>query len=44
MLDMTTETAFLKLAWLLSNKKDPKKLMGTDLKGEINLRIGDEFL
>ena len=42
--DMTTETAFLKLAWLLSNKKYTKKLMTTDLKGEINSRIGDEFL
>ena len=41
--DMTPETAFIKLAWLLSNKKDPK-LMISNLKGEINERISDEFL
>jgi len=41
--DMTPETAFIKLAWLLSNKKDPK-LMLSNLKGEINERISNEFL
>ncbi len=41
--DLTPETAFIKLAWLLSNKKDPK-LMLSNLKGEINERISDEFL
>lgn len=41
--DMTPETAFIKLAWLLSNEKDTK-LMLSNLKGEINERISDEFL
>nr|MBA4404836.1 Glu-tRNA(Gln) amidotransferase GatDE subunit D [Nanoarchaeum sp.] len=41
--DMTSETAFIKLAWLLSNKKD-YKLISSNLKGEINERISDEFL
>jgi len=41
--DMTSETAFIKLAWLLSNKKDPK-LMLSNLRGEINERISEEFL
>ncbi|MBS3172041.1 Glu-tRNA(Gln) amidotransferase subunit GatD [Candidatus Woesearchaeota archaeon] len=41
--DMTSETAFVKLAWLLSNKKDVK-LISSNLKGEINERISDEFL
>lgn len=41
--DMTPETAFIKLAWLLSNKKDPK-LIESNLKHEINERISDEFL
>jgi glutamyl-tRNA(Gln) amidotransferase subunit D len=43
--DMTTETAFLKLAWLLSNnKKKARELIQKDLKGEINPRIKNEFL
>ncbi|MFH2028492.1 MAG: Glu-tRNA(Gln) amidotransferase subunit GatD [Nanoarchaeota archaeon] len=46
--DMLTETAFIKLAWLLGNYKDKeeiKKLTTTDLRGEINERIlTDEFL
>ncbi len=41
--DMTAETAFMKLAWLLSTKKDVK-LISENLKGEINNRISDEFL
>ncbi len=41
--DMTSETAFMKLAWLLSSKKDIS-LMTSNLKGEINERISDEFL
>jgi len=42
--DMTSETAFIKLAWLLSNKKNVKDLISENLRGEINLRIKEEFL
>ena len=46
--DMLTETAFIKLAWLLgnySNKEEIKKLITTNLRGEINPRImPDQFL
>jgi len=46
--DMLTETAFIKLAWLLGNYKDNeeiKRLIKTNLRGEINPRIEpDEFL
>ncbi|MAE42902.1 Glu-tRNA(Gln) amidotransferase GatDE subunit D [Candidatus Woesearchaeota archaeon] len=45
--DMLTETAFIKLAWLLGNfkKEEAKELMTKNLKGEINERLlGDEFL
>ncbi|MBW2999645.1 Glu-tRNA(Gln) amidotransferase subunit GatD [Candidatus Woesearchaeota archaeon] len=36
--DMTTETTFIKLAWLLSNysKKETKKLITENLRGEIS--------
>ncbi len=36
--DMTTETAFVKLAWLLGNykKEEAKKLITQNLRGEIN--------
>ena len=38
--DMTSETAFIKLAWLLKNrKKEVKELMTENLKGEINQRL-----
>ncbi len=39
--DMTTETTFIKLAWLLSNysKAETKKLILKNLRGEINERI-----
>jgi len=40
--DMLTETAFIKLAWLLGNyknKEEIKKLIVTNLRGEINPRI-----
>lgn len=39
--DMLTETAFIKLAWLLGNYKseEVKKLITENLKGEINSRI-----
>lgn len=47
-LDMTPETAFIKLAWLLSNYKkreDVEKFYGQNLRGEINARIEkDAFL
>jgi glutamyl-tRNA(Gln) amidotransferase subunit D len=44
-LDMTTETAYIKLAWLLSNYPGKvHKLYSTNLRGEINDRIGVEFL
>lgn len=43
--DMLPEVAYIKLAWLLSNyKKDVRKLMGRNLRGEINKRLKDEFL
>ncbi|MCK4521809.1 MAG: Glu-tRNA(Gln) amidotransferase subunit GatD [Nanoarchaeota archaeon] len=45
--DMLPETAFIKLAWLLGNykKEEVKKLIGENLKGEINPRIElDGFL
>lgn len=44
--DMTTETAFIKLAWLISNyPKQVKELITKNLRGEINDRIvSEEFL
>ena len=45
--DMLTDTAFVKLAWLLGNysKDKVKELIGKNLRGEINERIlTDEFL
>ncbi len=38
--DLTPETAFIKLAWLLSNHPaaEARKLYGTDLRGEISAR------
>ncbi|MFH1332096.1 MAG: Glu-tRNA(Gln) amidotransferase subunit GatD [archaeon] len=45
--DMTPETAFIKLAWLLSNypKAKVKELFVQDLRGEISKKISaDEFL
>ncbi|MEK6947995.1 MAG: Glu-tRNA(Gln) amidotransferase subunit GatD [Nanoarchaeota archaeon] len=48
LLDMTTETAFIKLAWLLSNYKDKetRELISKNLHGEINHRIEyqEEFI
>jgi len=44
---MLTETAFIKLAWLLGNykKEEAKKLITENLRGEINERVlKDEFL
>ena len=41
--DMTSETAFIKLAWLLSNKKNKvKELITKNLRGEINPRIKEK--
>ena len=42
--DMTAETAFIKLAWLLSNYPEDKvkELIITNLRGEINERIPPE--
>lgn len=38
--DMTTETAYIKLAWLLSNyPKKAKEMIGQDLVGEISKRL-----
>ena len=39
--DLLPETAFIKLAWLLGNykKEEAKKLLTTNLRGEINQRI-----
>ncbi|MBU4502969.1 MAG: hypothetical protein KKA79_10325, partial [Nanoarchaeota archaeon] len=45
--DMTPETTFIKLAWLLSNykKAEVKEMITKDLRGEISTKIsGDEFL
>jgi len=45
--DMLTETAFVKLSWLLANhkKQEVKELINKNLKGEINERLmKDEFL
>ncbi|MBS3151684.1 Glu-tRNA(Gln) amidotransferase subunit GatD [Candidatus Woesearchaeota archaeon] len=44
--DMTTETAFIKLAWLLSNYKklEVKNLILENLRGEISDRTSTEFL
>ncbi len=46
--DMLTETVFIKLVWLLGNYKDKeeiKRLVKTNLRGEINPRIEpDEYL
>ena len=48
LLDMTTETAYIKLAWLLSNYKDKeaRELISKNLRGEINHRIEyqEEFI
>ncbi len=42
MLDMTPETAFIKLAWLLSNHpKEAKELIGKNIRGEITERTED---
>lgn len=44
--DMTTETAFIKLSWLLSNynKSEVKNLISENLRGEISDRTSVEFL
>jgi glutamyl-tRNA(Gln) amidotransferase subunit D len=45
--DMLTETAYVKLAWLLGNfsKKEAEELIDKNLRGEINDRLmEDEFL
>ncbi|MEK6835457.1 MAG: hypothetical protein AABX55_00335 [Nanoarchaeota archaeon] len=44
--DILPETAFIKIAWLLSNyKKDHvKQLVGKNLRGEINEKLSNEFL
>ena len=44
--DMTSETAFIKLSWLLSNYKKPevRNLIAEDLRGEISSRTSTEFL
>lgn len=45
LLDITAETAFIKLAWLLSNHpKQVKELFGKNLRGEISERTGEDFL
>ena len=43
--DMITETAYIKLAWLLGNHKpeEVRKLITQDLRGEISQRTGREF-
>lgn len=44
---MLAETALVKLSWLLGNYKDTeeiKRMIKIDLRGEINTRLGTEFL
>lgn len=42
LLDMTPETAFIKLAWLLSNHPTQiKELLSHNLRGELSLRLND---
>jgi len=43
--DMLSETAFVKLSWLLGNYKQDKvkELIKKNLRGEINERITAEF-
>jgi len=42
LLDMTPETTFIKLAWLLSNHpKQVKELLSHNLRGELSLRLND---
>lgn len=43
--DMITETAYVKLAWLLGNHKseDAKTMITQNLRGEISQRTGKEF-
>jgi len=43
--DMTTETSFIKLSWLLSNyKKDEvREMFMKNLRGEISKRVNEEF-
>lgn len=42
--DLTPETAFIKLAWLISNHpKSVKQMFSENLKGELSSRIGTEF-
>ena len=42
--DMTAETTFIKLAWLLSNykKEEVKQLITKNLRGEISERVEDK--
>ncbi len=43
--DMTTETAYIKLGWVLGHAKaleEVKRLMLTNLAGEINAKLGEE--
>ncbi len=42
--DLTPETAFVKLAWLLSNydKKDVRKLYGENLRGELSAKSEED--
>ncbi len=43
--DMTPETSFVKLAWLLSNyPKKVKEMFSENLRGELNECIGEEFI
>jgi len=43
--DMTPETSYIKLAWLISNyPKKIKEMFMENLRGEFNERIGEEFL
>jgi len=43
--DMTTETTFIKLAWLLSNhKEEVSKLIAQNLRGELSSRTSLDFL
>jgi glutamyl-tRNA(Gln) amidotransferase subunit D len=44
-MDLTSETAFIKLAWLLSNHpKNVREMMNENVRGELSNRILGDFV
>jgi len=44
-LDLTAETAYIKLAWLLSNHPEHSRIMMSEnIRGELNNRISNDFI